>query len=432
LNLGFVGTRFAGIDGVSLETKKLITVATRLGHTCFLCAGELEDQERAVLVPEMHFNHPGVMAVSRAAFGSAAEPAGLRSAIAALAGRLERSLAAFVDRFGIDVLIPENALCIPMNIPLGVALKNFIAATGIPTVAHHHDFFWERERFANSPVADLIEGAFPPNEPSIQHVVINSLAQRALWERCGISSVLLPNVMDFDTPPPGVDEFNQDFRQAIGLGEDDVLILQPTRVVPRKRIELAIELVARLEDPRCKLVVSHPAGDEGWGYQRHLMALAEERQVDLRFISERVGSARGLDAAGRKVYSVWDVYVHADFVTYPSGREGFGNALLEAVYFRLPVMVNRYPVYVADIAPLGFQFVEIDGAVTDETVRAVRDLLTDADRRQAVAEINFALGRRHFSFAVLRRVLSALLERAALPKAEPVRSTGRAIVSRGN
>ena len=27
-----------------------------------------------------------------------------------------------------------------MNLPLGVALTHFIAETGFPTIAHHHDF----------------------------------------------------------------------------------------------------------------------------------------------------------------------------------------------------------------------------------------------------------------------------------------------------
>jgi len=34
-----------------------------------------------------------------------------------------------------------------LNIPLGLALTEFIAETCIPTIAHHHDFYWERDRF---------------------------------------------------------------------------------------------------------------------------------------------------------------------------------------------------------------------------------------------------------------------------------------------
>ena len=54
---------------------------------------------------------------------------------------------------------------------------------------------------------------------------------------------------------------------------------------------------------------------------------------------------------GRKQYTLWDAYPHADLVTYPSLYEGFGNALLETIYFKRLAVVNRYPVYVADLAP---------------------------------------------------------------------------------
>jgi mannosylglucosylglycerate synthase len=57
-----------------------------------------------------------------------------------------------------------------------------------------------------------------------------------------------------------------------------------------------------------------------------------------------------------------------DLVTHPSGYEGFGNALVEAVYSRRPVIVNRYPAYAKAIAPRGFRVTEIAGAVTDEAM----------------------------------------------------------------
>jgi len=85
---------------------------------------------------------------------------------------------------------------------------------------------------------------------------------------------------------------------------------------------------------------------------------------------------------GHKVYSLWDAYPHADLVTYPSTYEGFGNALLEAVYFKRLMVVNRYPVYNADIGPLGFDFVKLDGFVDEAAVEKTRDLLGDPQQVQ--------------------------------------------------
>ena len=154
----------------------------------------------------------------------------------------------------------------------------------------------------------------------------------------------------------------------IGLRNDDWFILQPTRVIQRKGIEHAIELVRRLKDPRAKLVISHPAGDEGSAYMAMLHDRIADAGVDVRFISDRVGEARGTTAEGKKVYTLSDVYPHADLVTYPSHYEGFGNAFLEAIYYKRPLVVNNYSIYEADIKPKGFKVVEFDGYINDATL----------------------------------------------------------------
>ena len=44
----------------------------------------------------------------------------------------------------------------------------------------------------------------------------------------------MPNVFDFDHPPRiDRDDYTADIRQEIGIRDDDILILQPTRIVPR-------------------------------------------------------------------------------------------------------------------------------------------------------------------------------------------------------
>ncbi|HSJ52659.1 MAG TPA: glycosyl transferase family 1, partial [Anaerolineae bacterium] len=79
MKIGFVATRLAGTDGVSLETKKWAEVARRLGHQVVLCAGELEEgAPDATLIPELHFQHPEARALGEMAFGRRDAPAGLR------------------------------------------------------------------------------------------------------------------------------------------------------------------------------------------------------------------------------------------------------------------------------------------------------------------------------------------------------------------
>ena len=131
-------------------------------------------------------------------------------------------------------------------------------------------------------------------------------------------------------------------------------------------------------------------------------------RVDLRLIDHIIGTERS-KIDGHKVYSLWDAYPHADLVTYPSTYEGFGNALLEAVYFGRLMVVNRYPVYNADIGPLGFEFVELDGFVDEAAVARARELLDDPGQVKAMAEKNYAIAQDNFSLEVLERRLKEVL-----------------------
>ncbi len=319
----------------------------------------------------------------------------------------------FVEQFDLDLLIAENALSLPMHIPLGLALTEFIAETETPTIGHHHDFAWERPQYKVSAASDYQMGAFPPVLPAIHHVVLNSYAARQLALRTGVSATIIPNVMDFEEEPPRPDEYTAQLRSALDIDSDESLILQPTRIVPRKRIELAIELVRRLDLP-CVLVISHASGDEGTAYATYLRELANLLGVRVLFAADRFAYERGRTPDGRPVFSLADAYLAADLVTYPSTVEGFGNAFLEAVYFRRPIVMSTYEIFRRDIRPKGFEVVGFDYFITDETVAKARAILQDPERAKEMTEKNFELGRRFYSFQVLRDRLQIVLHQMGL------------------
>ena len=409
MKIGFISTRLAGTDGVSLETHKWAEVATRLGHQVFYCAGKLDEEAPSpTLIPELHFEDPEAEAISQMVFGRTEPPAELDGRLEQAVERLVPPMRNWLATTGIDVLVVENALAIPMHVPLGFALSRLIKETGIPTIGHHHDFFWERQRFRLNCIPEQLLQHFPPSLPSMRHVVINSLAQRDLRFFCQFDSTVVPNVFNYEVPAPGIDKYNRDFRRALGFSPYDLLFLQPTRVIARKGIDMSFELLRRLRDSRARLIISHQAGDEGMAYYRQLLHRAQAMNIDVHYLGGYIEDARA-KRNKRKAYTLWDVYPHADFVTYPTLYEGFGNALLEAIYFCKPALVNRYSTYVADIAPLGFQFVEVDGWITDEAVSEVRRCLDDPHRRQLIVSHNYELARQHFSYEVLARALEQLL-----------------------
>ncbi len=409
-NIGIVSTRIAGTDGVSLEIRKWVQVLERNGYPCFYLAGELDTPpDRSLLTERAHFLHPEILALQEDLFGKRTRGRATSERIHHIKDELKDALYAFRERYGIDLLIPENALAIPLNIPLGLALAEFIAETGIPTLAHHHDFSWERDRFLITGCQDLLDAAFPPDLPTIHHVVINTLAAEQLSHRRGISNTVVPNVYDFATEPPECDEYCRSLRRRIGLDDDDIMVLQPTRVVPRKWIERSIEIVRYMQLPKPILVISHAAGDEGDEYNERIREYARTMGVRVVSIDHLIAPERGVNGDGERLYTIADVYLAADLVTYPSGYEGFGNAFLEAVYFRRPIVVNRYSIYIADIKPKGFDVIEIEGFATHRAIDRIWEVLRDPERRRRMVETNYEIARKHFSYEVLEQKLLHLL-----------------------
>ncbi len=408
-NIGFVSTRFAGTDGVSLESNKWAEVFEKNGHPCFWFAGKLDrEPEKSYFVPEAHFHHAQNKWINERILGTRRRDPSLTELIHALRSILKSHLYNFIEKFDIDILIAENTLTIPMHVPLGLALTETIAETQIPTIAHHHDFYWERTRFSVTAVSDYIRMAFPPNSPNIEHVVINSVAREELALRTGISATIIPNVLDFQNPPVVDEESGKKFRKFIGLKPDDIVFLQPTRIIKRKGIEHAIKLVKELKEFNSKLVISHEAGDEGFEYAEWLKEHALEHGVDLHLVNIRVADPWNNNSKLHR-YSLWDIYPHADFVTYPSLNEGFGNAFLETIYFKKPIMINRYAIFVRDIEPLGFDIVSMDGFLTKKTVQNVKEILKSPERKEKMVNHNYEIASRHYSYSVLQKRLDFIM-----------------------
>ncbi|MBN1649020.1 MAG: glycosyltransferase family 4 protein [Spirochaetales bacterium] len=409
LNIGFISFRLAGTDGVSLETAKWAKVLENAGHECYYFGGEMDTPHEHTHVVELaHFKHPKIKEIYNDCYYLTRRPPSLTREIYRIKESLKNELYAFIKNFNLHMLVPQNAITIPLNIPFGVAITELIAETGIETIAHHHDFFWERKRFLTNCVWDYINMCYPPHLPSIRHVVINSSAANQLALRTGISSVLIPNVMDFGNPPPPPDEYSMDVRQALGIKKDEYLILQPTRVVQRKGIEHAIELVARLR-MNAAFVISHASGDEGHEYEERVKDYASLMGIRAIFVNDIIGEQRGTTVDGRKIYTLQDIYPFADFVTYPSLFEGFGNAFLETVYFKKPILVNNYSIYSHDIKPKGFEVVEMDDFISSSTVEKVRDILTHPEKYISILDRNYELGRKYYSFETLKSHLCSIM-----------------------
>lgn len=438
-------------DGVSLEMNKWIQVLKDMGHTVHICAGKIGPAADGTIIKEMYHHRPDARLLYSNTFQALRDyrnEATYRAGLFQLSDRIETKILSFIEDKEIDFLLPQNVWSVAANPAVAIALTNVMHKLQLPTLAQSHDFYFERTeglRLTSGTAVELADMYLPPRDPLIKHVVINSIAQEQLINRKGIQSTVVPNVFDFEAPAWAPDEYNSDFRASIGLRENDIMILQATRIVTRKGIELAIDFVKALDSPanraklqtnglydgrkfdadsRIVLVMAGYALDDATGrYKSQLATKAKDLGVQAIFIEDIVESSRGM-LNGKKVYSLWDTYVFADFVTYPSIWEGWGNQLLEALRAKLPLMLFEYPVYETDIKDKNLRVVSLgneiagrddhglvtveQGIIENAAEQAV-ELLTDNELRQETVEHNFRMAKRFFSMDALHIYLRQLM-----------------------
>ncbi len=448
----FCQHRLGRTDGVSLEVDKWRRVLEGMGHTVHYFAGN-EDVPGGHFVQELYPFHPLTEKIIRNATRRLSDydsPQALLEDVHAQRDKVKPQLQRMIDECGVDVMVPNNILSVGYNIPGMLAVSEILGETGIRTICHSHDFWWE-DSGEVYPTCDeivaLYEEHAPPAHENIRHVVINRLGQAQLKQRRGLDAKVVPNVFDFDRPSWAPDEYNSDFRKAIGVGPNDLLFLQATRILDRKAVELAIDVIAELSKPVNRAKLHGPLYDgrqfgpsdrivlvcagyvEGIGlsssYPANLEAKAAELGVEVLWVGERVKHSRGTDEKGQKIYSLWDSYVQADFVTYPSIWEGWGNQFIEAVFAKLPVVLFEYPVWQSDLGRVGFDVVSLGGELAGKDDRelvqvaprkladaaeGVIEHLKNANARRQAVETNFALAREHFSLQALEQIIRELLD----------------------
>ncbi|MBC8508661.1 MAG: glycosyltransferase family 4 protein [Anaerolineales bacterium] len=438
-------------DGVSLEMNKWIEVLEDMGHTVHICAGKLGSIAEGTVIKEMYHHRPDARHLYYNTFQALRDyrdEATYRAGLFRLSDAIETKILKFIEDKEIDFFIPQNVWSVAANPAVAIALTNIMRKHKIPALVHNHDFYFERTngfRLTCGTAVELADLYLPPRDPLVKHVVINSLAQQQLANRKGIKSALVPNVFDFEAPPWAPDEYNSDFRDRIGLRENDIMVLQATRIVTRKGIELAVDFVKALDSPanrsklkakglydgrkfdddsRIVLVLAGYAMDDATGRYQSLLSLkAKELGVEAIFIEDIVDSSR-YTRKGKKIYSLWDTYVFADFVTYPSIWEGWGNQLLEALRAKLPLVLFEYPVYEVDIkdknlrvVSLGNQIsgrdehglVTVDQKIIDDAANQAVDLLIDKELRQETVDHNFRMAKRFYSMDALHIYLRQLM-----------------------
>ena len=356
MRIGIVIGRIGGVDGVALETEKWAAVLRRLGHDVDILTGELEaNVAGCTVLPELAFSHPATLREQDDAFFvQQADEAELMERLHADAASIARDVLAWLSHRRIDVLITQNCTTLPCHLTMGMALKRGDRADGDPDDRPRPrlPLGTRRPLHESIPGRSRRDRRVLSTRPAQPHPRGDQLRMPGRTSRTlGIEAQVVPNVMDFEGDFGKLDDFNRRLPDELGWGADDIVLFQITRVVRRKGIETAIELVDRLDDPRIRLIVTGHATDDYQGeYLSELRARAAclSRPEQVQFAADRFANLRVSANGAPAKFSLSDGYASAHACTYFSKYEGFGNAFVEAIAARVPIFVNNYePVYLA-------------------------------------------------------------------------------------
>ncbi len=442
MNIALVHYRVGETDGVSLEMDKWKLVYEAQGHNCFYIAGS-QGQTKAEIVDEIEyiceFNNRHVDNAYKALKDYNSED-DFKADVESYANIIQKKVEAIIEAKKIDVMIVNNIWSLGWNLSAMLAFTRIAKKyTNIQFLGHNHDFWWEREFYLSHTcnfVSEILEDCTLPNFDNVKHCVINSLAQLSAKKKRNVDTVVVPNVFDFEAPLWIEDSFNNSIRSECNIQDNDIVVLQATRVVERKGIELMFDTLAYMQtsvknnvgktlyngqtiDNDSKVVFVFAGLIEDDVYFAKLVQKMQEMNIEYRIISDRVGHSR--DEANN-IYSLWDCYVCADVVSYPSIFEGWGNQFLEAMFAKKPTVVFEYTVFTADIKSCNFDVISlgdtyekqgnlnnVNDAISKEVSQKCFNILLDKKQYTETTQRNFDICAKYFSIKALEDIITPLI-----------------------
>jgi glycosyltransferase-like protein len=219
-------------------------------------------------------------------------------------------------------------------------------------------------------------------------LVVSDQWRRILRDEYGRDAEVVPNGVDPDRFPAPPAQVRADLRARVATGRNRFVFLAVGGVEPRKGSVHAFRALARLKQEGIDAVLAVVGGhsfQDYTAYRDASLALLPQLGLVLGQDVVLLGTVSEAELAG------W--YHAADALAFPSVKEGWGLAVLEAMSAGLPVVASDLPV---------FREYLVDGQtallppVADEAAlaSAMRALVTDGALRERLRGHGLALAAR--------------------------------------
>ena len=223
-------------------------------------------------------------------------------------------------------------------------------------------------------------------EPDVA-LVVSEQWRRILADEYGVAATVVPNGVDVGRFASASPARAGELRRSVGA-TDRPLVLSVGGIEPRKGSDTLVRALAGLvrEGLRPVLVVVG-----GHSFQDH-RAYREAVLAEL----PGLGLELGVDVVPVGTVADDDVpawYAAADVLAFPSVKEGFGLAVLEAMSAGLPVVTSDLPVFREYLVD-GRDAVLVPAGDVDGLAGALREALTDEALRRRLATAGAEVARR--------------------------------------
>jgi glycosyltransferase involved in cell wall biosynthesis len=330
------------VGGVEEILDQQASLFFRHGHPVRVMTGRGGRKDRAYEVeinPLLDSRHSDILRIQKRIPDHRSE---FRSLVDALFRYLQQALKGF------DVLIAHNVLTMAYNLPLTYTLHKLADAKTTRIVAWNHDspFFYPGlpDYLGQAPWKILKR-----SHPAIRYIAISESRKRQFLSLFGRRTRV-------DVIPNGIDPFQfyqldsatARFIRENRLLDSDLLMVQPSRLHPRKNIELSIRVLRALHDRgvKARLLVTgsyDPHENKDVRYYNRLRNLAQELMIDEHVLMISEHDFQGGNKFIVDKLIIRDLYLIADILFLPSLQEGFGLPLLEAGLMKLPVFCSEIP-----------------------------------------------------------------------------------------